>query len=234
MKCYRIADLVVEMDPQFAPLKPQALPYLYSGTEQPVASLCLTEEILNEKRKRYPEAEDPLLEYMTTGGMFSTLLLYCHGFMLHSSAIEKDGKAYLFSARSGTGKSTHTALWQKVFPHECRIINDDKPAIRRVNGSFYVYGTPWSGKTDLNCNVRVPLGGIAFLERAETNSVERILPKDAITKMLDATVRPSRAELFDSLLERISEVVKEVPLWRLRCNMDEEAARIAYQTMSKG
>ena len=82
---------------------------------------------------------------MWVGEAFYARLLQYDGMLLHASCVEKDGKAYLFSAKSGTGKSTHTHLWLRAFP-DSRIINDDKPAVRRMDGTFYACGTPFSGK----------------------------------------------------------------------------------------
>ena len=84
---------------------------------------------------------------------------------------EESYRVFYIKGGSGTGKSTHTALWLKNFAPRASIINDDKPAIRIQKDGIFVYGTPWSGKTDQNKNVKVPLQGIAFLERGEENSI---------------------------------------------------------------
>lgn len=108
---------------------------------------------INEAFCRVKQQENPHLtleqcEYIFAGSEFYRKLINLGGFMLHASAIVVDNKAYLFSAPSGTGKSTHTKLWQECFGDKAIIINDDKPAIRIEEGKCFAYGTPFSGKTD--------------------------------------------------------------------------------------
>ncbi len=123
---------------------------------------------------------------------------------LHSSAVVVDGYAYLFSADSGTGKSTHTGLWLEHFKEKAFIINDDKPVLRLENGQWFVYGTPWSGKTDLNINVKAKLGAIVFLERAKENHITPIEVKEAIPLFFNQTVRRLKREEKMDLSNHIS------------------------------
>ena len=149
--------------------------------------------------------------------------------MLHSSGVVVDNYAYLFSADPGTGKSTHTDLWVKYFGNDrAKIINDDKPAIRMINDKIYVYGTPWSGKTDQNINMKVPLGAIVFLERSEDNWVKEIEPKEAIPLILQQTIRPREPEVMIKLLDMLDIVLRRVKLYRLGCNISEEAVKVSY------
>mgnify|MGYP002518978495 FL=1 len=141
-----------------------------------------------------------------------------------------DGKAYLFSAASGTGKSTHTQLWLKRFPGSF-ILNDDKPAIRITEDGIFAYGTPFSGKTDLNVNTGVPIGGICVLQRGETNHIEKITVEEALFNILNQTVRPYNEEEMDKLLKTLDKVIENVPVYRLSCNMELEAAEVAYNGM---
>ena len=233
MERFLIAELVVEMAAHYEPLLSRSRAYLYQGEKQAIADISLSEAYRQHLQEKYPEAEDALLEYMATGSNFYTLLLLFQGMMLHASAVEVDGKAYLFSAPSGTGKSTHTALWLQLFGERARIINDDKPALRQKEDGFFVYGTPWSGKTSQNINCKVPLQGIAFLQRSEKNSIERISAKEALPLILDQTVRPASAERYDLLFPILEKLVSVTPIYRLRCNMDPEAAKISYQAMKE-
>ena len=109
--------------------------------------------------------------------------------MLHSSAVVVDGYAYLFSADSGVGKSTHTDLWLKLLGEKAFIVNDDKPAIRNIDGEWFVYGTPWCGKNNTNKNAKIKLGAIVFLERSEDNWIEQEEIKEAIPKFFKQTIR---------------------------------------------
>lgn len=192
-------------------------------------------ERLERKSAETPGMTIDLQEYMTTGARFYVELIKHNGFLLHSSAVAVDGRAYLFSAPSGTGKSTHTSLWIDHFGKDkACIINDDKPAIRLVDGEFLVAGTPWSGKTDLSENIAVPAAGVAFIERSQTNSIERIPASEAIKNILWQTVRPSLPHNMTALLETLDKFIRQVPIYKLCCNISDEAVEVAYNEMRKG
>ena len=150
------------------------------------------------------------------------------------SAAEVDDRLSptLFTGRAGTGKSTHTHIWQKVFGKDkALIINDDKPVIRPDENKYYAYGTPWSGKSDENLSIKVPLQGICFIERSKTNHIESISAKEAIPLILNQTVRPPEVSIMDKLLLIIDGLLKAVPFYRLSCNMEDEAALVSYRGM---
>ena len=149
------------------------------------------------------------------------------------SAVVMDGRAYLFSADSGTGKSTHTALYRRYFGDDrVRILNDDKPAIRLEDGVFYAYGTPWSGKTDLNLNLRVPLGGICLLERGQNNEIAPMPARKALFRLLQQTRRFEDKTKMDKVLYLLDRLLQTTPIWVMKCNMDPDAARVSYEAMS--
>jgi len=153
--------------------------------------------------------------------------------MLHASAVVYEDKAYLFSAPSGTGKSTHTTLWRKVFGEDNTfMLNDDKPVIRIKDGKVTVYGTPWSGKTDQNKNIGVPLQGICFLERSKENRIESISAKDAAFGILNQTIRPADGKNMSKLLDLLDRLLQQTTVYRMGCNMDDDAAHTAYNGMN--
>lgn len=189
--------------------------------------------LMEAYRARAPHLTDDELELMYTAQLFYIELLRFGGFMLHSSAVALDNKAYLFSAPSGTGKSTHTGLWLDCFGKRAVIINDDKPAIRKVGDEILAYGTPWSGKSDLNENVGVSLQGICVLSRSETNFIEPLDECQAVFDILNQTLRPEVAEEMDILLTLLDETIRNVPVWKMGCNISVEAAKMAYEKMSQ-
>lgn len=228
LKHYRIAGLTVEMD-TFGRTEKQAEAYLCERVEKPDIVLIRAAERVHEK---HPHLSMDESEYIGTCRQFYYYLLDFNGMMLHASAVVKDGYAFLFSANSGTGKSTHTTLWQKVYGNDnVLMLNDDKPALRLENGRWYAYGTPWSGKTDLNLNMRVPLGGICLLERGETNEIAPYRGTRLVYDILQQTLRPITEDYRSMLLDRIDKLMEQVPIWKLRCNMDPEAARVSHDAM---
>ncbi len=230
MRC-KIADLIAEI-PEAGGLAARCRAYLYDGTGDP-------DVVIEEARyrpERYPErlGADGVA-YMESCAQFYTELLKHDGFYLHSSAVELNGRAYLFSGPSGMGKSTHTRLWQQVFGADAQVFNDDKPALRLVDGRWYAYGTPWCGKDGINQNRKVPLAGICFLKQAPENRIRRLAPQDALGRIMAQTIhRMKHAQNLDLLLGHLEKILQMVPVYELENRPEPEAARLSYETMRCG
>lgn len=225
----KVADLVVEAEFHYDFLLSRLGPYLCDDKEETNIKIDISKQFYIDSHEKNPQMTLGECECLWSGGYFYEQLTRFGGIMLHASCVEYEGKAYLFSARSGTGKSTHTHLWLKHLPGS-RIINDDKPAIRCIDGVYYAYGTPWSGKTDESVNIGVPIAGIAFLSRGE-NSVKRIPGIKALKLFMDQTVRPRDKELMGNALEILNGILTDIPIYELSCDMSEEAVRTAYEGM---
>ena len=152
-------------------------------------------------------------------------------FMLHGSAIAVDGEGYLFTAKSGTGKSTHTKLWRELLGDRAVMVNDDKPFIRVTDGDARIYGSPYSGKEGLNTNMSVPLRAICVLERSETNRIRQVDFSDVYPILVQQTYHPSDREMFNRTLELLDRLSQHVRIYRLACNKDLEAAEVSYSAM---
>ena len=174
---YKIANLTVAMD-SFGRTVEQAEPYLCAPAEPDIT----IQSDWRALQVRQPHLSDEDSEYLTSGGSFYRQLLNFDGMMLHSSAVVRDGKAYLFTAACGTGKSTHTKLWLKNFP-DAFILNDDKPALRLEDGKFYAYGTPWNGKEHFGTTGRTEVTALCFVDRGEENSIKEISTTEAVTRI---------------------------------------------------
>ncbi len=169
------------------------------------------------------------LEYMYTGAMFRNRLAYGGDGVLHGSALSYRGRGVIFSADSGVGKSTHTGLWRSCFGDAVEIVNDDKPAIRFEQDGVYLYGTPWSGKTDLNCNRRVPLHAIVFLQRGTQNSIRRMEPLESAVQLAEQIPRPYYDEaLSTALLDFADRLRQRIPIYLLTCTADPQAVETAF------
>lgn len=233
MKRYLIGDLVVDIDSSCERLARLGKQYETDRTGDADITVILTEEKLDELHNTYPYLTRDEVAYLATGSLFHRKLTLFEGLMLHSSCIEMDGRAYLFSADSGTGKSTHTGLWKKYFGDRVTYINDDKPIVRKIDGVYRAFGTPWSGKTDLNTNISAPVAAIVFIERGETNSIEPMdMVKDQVAvRFLEQTVRPKNFGLMDSMLKTADDLLTATPIFRLRCNISEEAVLTSYNCL---
>jgi hypothetical protein len=153
-------------------------------------------------------------------------------FLFHGSCVAVDGIGYLFTAKSGTGKSTHSRLWRELLGDRAVMVNDDKPLIRvNPDGTATVYGTPWDGKHHLSTNIAVPLKAICILERAKQNTIRQITAGEAYPMLLQQAYRPMDSMALSKTLTLIDRLTASVSLWRLGCNRDIEAARVAYEAM---
>jgi len=162
---YRIADLIVGID-GFDTLRQRARLWKLPADAQA--------DFIISGRECAPERSGEAAEYTESEEQFHRACLKYDAVLLHSSAIVYQGRAYCFSGPSGTGKSTHTALWQACCgDSQVRILDDDRPMLRKVDGVWYAYGTPWNGKNRIGYNGKAPLGGIVFLHQGEEN---RIVP----------------------------------------------------------
>jgi len=227
MNYYKIAGLTVAME-TFGRTLDQAEPYRIEYACEPdveIVGACAA------GKKNHPEWPDDLCEYMFSGSKFYRELIRRNGMMLHASCVVVDDRAYLFTANSGTGKSTHTTLWLEMLGDRAYILNDDKPALRLEDGVWYAYGTPWSGKYDISRNVRIPVGGIAVLERSEKNEIVPYSGIGAIQDILRQVNRPKGKEYREKLLFLLDDAISSLPIWKLKCNMESEAAQIAYAAM---
>lgn len=153
--------------------------------------------------------------------------------LFHGSCVAVDGAGYLFTARSGTGKSTHTRLWRELLGECAVMVNDDKPLIRMTGGGAVVYGTPWDGKHRLSANITVPLRAVCLLERAPENSIRSISPAEAYPLLLQQVYRPAGGDAMNRTLTLIDRMAAAVHLWRLSCNTRIDAAQLAYNTMKE-
>lgn len=236
MSVYDIAGLRVEIKNEKGRTEKQAIPYLSQNQSGENIDIVID---VDEKRvlsamEEHPELVQDDWEYMLTGSDFYTELIKYNGILLHSSCVVVDDKAYAFSADSGTGKSTHTELWLKHFGDRAYILNDDKPAIRLIDGRVYACGTPWSGKYDYSVPKNVELAGICFLERSEENWIRKADTGRAVFNIFSQTVRKLNRDKMDNLFDVLEELFAKVPLFEMGCNISDDAVVMSYNAMSTG
>ncbi len=175
-------------------------------------------------------------EYMYTGFMFANRLAFLGGSVLHGSSFALDGEGIIFSADSGTGKSTHTSLWRDRFGDRFETVNDDKPAVKIEDDKVFIYGTPWSGKTDLNNNIKRPLKAVVFIKRGEDNTCKKmgIIPavlnfsKQLPNPFYDGEIGAKTVEFIKKLYEL------HIPVYELSCNISENAVDASYSAIFEG
>lgn len=158
---------------------------------------------------------------------FSTQLMPAYnGMLVHAAAVSYKEKAYLLVAPSGTGKTTHARLWKQYVPN-AQILNGDKPFLRCMGNAVMVYGSPWQGKENMGINAKLPLAGIFLLSRAQENRTQTLQPHQALESLMTATPVPDNASGVHRLLSLLEQILGSVPVCRLYCNQDPEAAQVA-------
>ena len=211
-------------------------------TDKPAdISLTVTpDDILHEKTLNIRESllegiavvdySDSYLETLAVYRKIVTKMLDFDTFLMHGAVVAVGDKAWLFTAPSGTGKTTHINLWLKNIPGSY-VVNGDKPLIH-VGDACTVYGTPWAGKEKMNRNVGVKLCGIVFLNRGLKNNIEKVPMTQILPVLIQQSYRPKTRIELEKTLSLLSRLGRKIPMYQLYCNMNDEAALTAYNVLS--
>lgn len=235
MKRYKIADVVFDADIRYRYTVTICQQYEYDGDDEPKFIAKITNQDIERERSnsngqyQYPDS------YLESLALFRKLCDYLlergDGIVFHSSAVMVDGEVYLFTAPSGTGKSTHTRLWRELLGDKAIMVNDDKPIIRLIDGEFYVYGTPWTGKHHLGENIRGKLKAICRISKSKENRIRESNNREMLLVIFEQTIRPTAENKLDNLINIIDKMLNSVDKYYLECNMDISAAELSYNTM---
>ena len=237
---YQIAEKMIEINSLYPLVHDYCAEYRSEGQADFSVSVLPEDLILEQKlfdEERTYEGLEPIqmeadfLEITTVHRKICERIPAYDMFMFHASAIAVDGEAYLFTAISGTGKSTHTRLWREMLGERAVMVNDDKPIIRVQDGTVTVFGTPWNGKQRLGQKISVPVRAVCLLERDRENHIEPISLPEIYPQILQQMYRPFDPAAMAKSLVLLDRLFDGVRLYRLGCNMETEAARIAYNTM---
>lgn len=239
-KNYKMADTVIEVTSIYEKVHEYCKDYLTDEIAD--FSVCITpEDIVKEKDKSdseyayegktLPNFSDALLEETAVYRKIGEKMPNYDTVIFHGSIIAVDGQGFLFTAKSGTGKSTHTALWREYLGDKAVMVNDDKPMLKITDNGVIAYGTPYNGKHHLGCNMSVPLKAICIITRGEKNSIVRIDKSEAYAMLLQQVYRPQDPLQMAKTLKLVDKLAENVELYKLACNMDIEAAEVAYNGM---
>lgn len=230
----RLANLTFEVACQYENTKQLCSDYLTeSVTDQDWAITVSSEILVDEqailRKKRDPGSENIIIvESYSLCRSIAEKLPDEDRVLFHGSSLAIDGNGVLFTAKSGTGKSTHTRLWREVFGDRVVMVNDDKPFLHITPEGTTVYSTPWRGKHRLGSNISAPLRAICIVCRGEENRMERVAHREALPTLLQQTYMPEDPRMLRKTLALADRLSRTVPVYRLYCNMDPQAARVAY------
>lgn len=239
----KIAEKIIEIHNQYKYIEEYCKSYILSEFTG-IPDICITvepENIAYERERSELENKEGVAksgkfcnEYLETLAVYRKIaeaLLGSNIILFHGSVVAVDGYGYLFAAKSGTGKSTHTRLWKELFGSRAVMVNDDKPLLKITEDRIIAYGTPWDGKHRLSANIDVPLKGLCILRRGNENLIHKIAPREAYPELLQQSYRPNDITGMTRCLKLVELLSKRVPLYELYCNMNIEAAEIAYRAM---
>ncbi len=226
----KVAGFVFEIKNKFPYMEQFMTDYLTDDV--PDETIDITMDELETLKAKYPASPLHYIEYLETYRVICDYIVAHDGALMHGAVIEYEGNAYMFTATSGTGKTTHIKLWKELYKDNVRILNGDKPLIRYINGSFVAYGTPWCGKEHYNVNASAPLKGIVLLTRGEENEVEQLDSKVFNKALFRQIYMPKSPMLIIKVAEFADKLFSGVPLYLLKCNMNIEAAQVASDAIA--
>ena len=219
--CYQFADVVWQIQPQNRYLRDLLRPFRVAED--------VAEAVIPLFPGNWEQENDSVLQ-----AVHEALTERFDGMLFHSAALIYQGKAYLFAAPPGTGKTTHALLWKACLGDSVKILNGDKPFLRLHGQDVMVYGGPWRGKEGLGINAACPLGGIYLLCRGEENAVRAASTTEKLSGLLRATILSGDAGQRRRVLALLDELCRRVPVSLLTCNMEHEAVYTVLRHIKQG
>ncbi len=233
MGIYRIADVNIKFETKSKYINHKLKPYMISDEKYDCEITISKEDIIKEQNLTEESNINLLESTALLRHICNIVLKNYNGMFLHCAVLKYNGKAYIFTAPSGTGKTTHIRLWLKYLGDRVEVINGDKPILRKIDDEIIAYGTPWNGKEDYGNNINAPLGGIFLLHRAEKNSIERATTKESFTFLFSQTLKPNEKADMIKLFDLLEYVIKNIPVYNLNCNMEKQAMETALSVIDK-
>ena len=217
------------------------LKYYFKGYESKGEPDCIitvteedirNEEIVNNSRYKWRLTSEDL-EFCAVQRQIASYFASQNVILFHGSAICVDGKTYIFTAPSGTGKSTHSRLWCELLTdHDVVMVNDDKPFLKVEEGHVTVYGSPWRGKEGLGCNMSAPVEAICCISQGTKNAIREATPEEMYPIFFEQSFRPFDKVGTENHLHTLDVLTRSVRLYKLECDISLDAARLSYETMA--
>lgn len=185
----------------------------------------------NDIEHNYIQTRRKSVVHIFLGVVFRYHLLNYQGLVIHASTIKWNNKGIMFTAPSGTGKSTQVKLWQEHVK-DVIVLNDDNPAVRIIDNKPIVFGTPWSGSSYINTNDSAPLTSIIIVKQAPQNTLRRLSIQEAMLHFLPRVFLP----YFDQnqmikAMDIYEKIIAHVPVYLLQCRPDKEAVELVYECL---
>jgi len=228
--CIAIGEISYRIDCGLLQDTAKFAPYLCADTAQCVELTVTEEDVLRERVRSGENLLDPIQSAILR--KIAQHSLMHNRLLMHGACIAYGGKGYIFVAPSGTGKTTHVKLWQRMLGERAAIVNGDKP-ILSLGEEILAFGTPWNGKENLGSPGAVPLAAIAELRQAEENSISPMKKADAFSCLYrQSYMLGADAELQSRIIAVVRTLIDRIPVYQLRCNMEEAAFTCAFETLT--
>ncbi len=224
----RIADINICIQNRYEYVKNMCSDYITDNNADFTLAVS-DEEIQKEKINEYTDAG--YAESLAIYRKIAEKIISQNGFLMHAAVFEHKKTGVAFLAKSGTGKSTHAALWEKLCGKDFIYINGDKPLIRVFDGKIYAYGTPWAGKENFQSNRQTELKKICFIRRSSQNKCVRIEKGMVLESLMNQIYIPENTDNFLSVLNLISTFIKNTEFYTIDCNVSDDAAKTAYEVI---
>ncbi len=225
-----LADLKINIEYKYDYMSYLCKDYISQFDTSDIIAKADNAAILKEK-ELVPSAPIESCESLCIYRAIGERLPHFDRFVFHGAAIEYGGNAYLFTAPSGTGKTTHINLWKQYLGDEVDIINGDKPIIKVADTST-VYGTPWAGKEGYQRNTSAPLKAICILKQGKTNNIVRLKKSDAVNHLMRQVYLPHDPVALSKTLALLGTVIENTPVYMLQCDISKEAFDASYKILT--
>lgn len=247
----KIADVLMDVSSQYEMLAEYCRDYMVEDSAEEVSErLVLTMEDIEKERtiaeksgepvstlgsqQNMPQYSPQYLETLAALRKIADFMPEKDCFLMHGAVVAWKNQGYLFTAPSGTGKSTHLALWKKYLGDQAEVINGDKPILKVTEDEVWVYGTPWAGKEQWQVNKKVALKGICFLGRGEKNSIQKIDSFSALPFLMRQVYFTDAPQSAGKTMELLDQMLKIVPLYKMKCDISKEAFECSFGAMTFG
>ena len=236
-----LAGLTVDVEPLHPGVRRLCERYTVAFDNTPADLVIrVTQDVIDAERAISTDEHpwsDAYLETLAVLRAVSEQLPARRRMLMHGAVIQYAGRAYLFTAPSGTGKSTHIMLWRHYLGPNVRVVNGDKPIVRIPDAaaqSPVVYGTPWAGKEGWQENVSAPLAGVVLLSRSEpgASSIQRADAAACLDRVMRQVYMPKIADAAGATLELLDALLARTPLYTLACDMSEGAVRVSFEALT--
>lgn len=227
----KLAELLIGIESRFPSIKQYCEKYLASGETDFTVSVS-DQDIAAEKALSEEDFSDEAAERVCIYRSIAERLPSLSRFVFHGAAISYKGKAFIFTAPSGTGKSTHIRLWREHIGKEVHIINGDKPILHAEENGIMVYSSPWAGKEHWNKNISAPLSAICIIKRGKENRIKKLPAGSAIAQLIRQIYLPKSREAKMQTLTLLDLMLKNVPVYLLQCDMSYDAVKTSFEAMT--